>query len=202
MLLPPLRRVAALALMVLSLLIVLAEAGSLSPPGSAADVSLISRAVRGPLARAGPARAALCAAVLGYVTHATFHTIFKLGVFPTFHLAPHASDAPSLLAGGALLCRFAPPLALNFLSLLHADAISRQDDAPTAPRRFAHTVFYEQIGRKLDAVPLLGAHAAAAFPAALLLFVTAVACNAAGRALRLCRWCGCACADVACCVHP
>ena len=188
--LPVLRRCTAAALALMSLLIVLAEAASLSPPGSTTDVSAFSRAIRGPLARHGFARAALCAGVLSYATLATFHTVFKLGVFPSFHLAPRASDAPSLLAGGALMCRFAPPLALNFLSLLHADALSRADRAADAPSRFSHTVFYEQIGRKLDAVPLLGAHAVAAFPAVLILFVAAVACNLTGRVLRLFRWCG------------
>jgi hypothetical protein len=187
--LPVLRRVVAAGLALLSLLVVLAEAGALSPPGGAGDASVFSRLVRGPLARRGAARAALCAAVLGHVTLCTFHTVFKLGVFQSFHLAPRASDAPSLLTGGALLCRFAPPLALNFLSLLHADTLNAADRALDAPRRFAHTVFYTQIGRKLDAVPLLGAHATAVFPAALLLFVAAVACNAAGRMLRLCSWC-------------
>ena len=184
MLLPMLRRGAAVLLAVLSLSVILAEASTFATPGTAGDLSAFSRMLHGPMTHRAAARAMFSAAVLSYLTAASFYTVFALGVFPTFHLAPHASDAPSLLAGAALLCRFAPPLVLNFFSLVHAEqqGANNDDDA------FAHTVFYEQIGRKLDAVPLLGAHAAAGFPIALLLFVALLVCNAVDRVLRACRW--------------
>jgi hypothetical protein len=182
MLLPFLRRSLAALLAAFSALVILAEASTFATPGSAGDLSAFSRLLRGPLAHHAFARSLLSAAVLGYLTAAVFYTVFVLGAFPTFSLAPHASDAPSLLAGAALLCRFAPPLALNFFSFTHAE------DPSADAQRFTHTVFYEQIGRKLDAVPLLGAHAAAGFPVALLLFVALLACNAVDRVLRACRW--------------
>jgi len=181
MLLPILRRSVAAVLALLSALVVLAEASTFATPGSAGDLSVFSRMLRALLAHGATARAALLsAAVLAYLTAATFYTVFALGAFPTFRLAPHASDAPSLLAGAALLCRFAPSLVLNYFSVVHA---ADSSDA-------VHTVFYEQIGRKLDAVPLLGAHAAAAFPVALLLLVALLAANVFDRALRFCRWKG------------
>jgi len=188
-LLPLLRRSTAVLLAVLSLLVILAEASTFATPGTAGDFSVFSRMLYGPMAHRAAARAAFSAAVLSYLTAASFYTVLALGMFPTFHLAPHASDAPSLLAGAALLCRFAPPLVLNFFSIVHADAEQRAslDDAQPSSR-FAHTVFYQQIGRKLDAVPLLGAHAAAGFPIALLLLVGVAWSNAFDRVLRACRW--------------
>ena len=184
--LPVLRRMLAAALAVLSLLIVVAEASTLAAPGSAGDLSAFSRLLRGPLEHHAALRALLSASVLGYVTAATFFTVFALHVFDIIRLAPHASDAPSLLAGAALLCRFAPPLVVNFFSFIRAE--NSCDRRATPPLCFAHTVFYDQIGRKLDAVPLFGAHAAAVFPFALLLFVALLAGNAFDRVLRLFRW--------------
>ena len=190
MLLPMLRRAAAALLAALSFCVIFAEASTFATPGTAGDLSAFSRILHGPMAHRAAARAMLSAAVLGYLTAATFYTVFALGVFHTFHLAPHASDAASLLAGAALLCRFAPPLVLNFFSIVHAEQRVRNDEGQ--PSRFAHTVFYEEIGRKLDAVPLLGAHAAAGFPIALLalllLLVVALLANAFDRVLRACRW--------------
>ena len=186
LLLPMLRRSTAVLLAAFSFSVILAEASTFATPGTAGDLSAFSRMLHGPMAHRAAARAMLSVAVLSYLTAATVYTVFALGVFHTFHLAPHASDAPSLLTGAALLCRFAPPLVLNFFSIVHAEQQGSNDDGQ--PFRFAHTVFYEEIGRKLDAVPLLGAHAAAGFPFAVLLLVALLACNAFDHVLRACRW--------------
>ena len=48
----------------------------------------------------------------------TYHTLFNLAAFRFYHLIPKASPSYSLLLNGSLMCRFAAPLAYNFLHVI------------------------------------------------------------------------------------
>ena len=45
-----------------------------------------------------------------------YYAIYKLGRFSFYLLVPRHTSAYSLLANAMLMCRFAPPLAFNFMA--------------------------------------------------------------------------------------
>ncbi len=46
----------------------------------------------------------------------SYYAIYKLGRFSFYLLVPRHTSAYSLLANAMLMCRFAPPLAFNFMA--------------------------------------------------------------------------------------
>jgi len=67
---------------------------------------------------------------LAYMFFCTYHTLFNLAAFKFYHLIPKASPSYSLLLNGTLMCRFAAPLAYNFLHVIQI--IDDDDDNSTA----------------------------------------------------------------------
>ena len=49
---------------------------------------------------------------------AAYYALFKLGRFGFYLLVPGHTNAYSLLTNALLMCRFAPPLAFNFMAAL------------------------------------------------------------------------------------
>lgn len=56
--------------------------------------------------------------VQGYMCFCTYHSLFSLGAFRFYHLVPGSTPAYSLLLNGSLLCRFAAPMAYNYLHII------------------------------------------------------------------------------------
>jgi len=58
---------------------------------------------------------------------AAYYALFKLGRFGFYLLVPGHTNAYSLLTNALLMCRFAPPLAFNFMAALAMPA-SKHDE--------------------------------------------------------------------------
>ena len=54
--------------------------------------------------------------VQAYPCLCAYYGIYKLGRFSFYLLVPRHTSAYSLLANAMLMCRFAPPLAFNFMA--------------------------------------------------------------------------------------
>ena len=58
---------------------------------------------------------------------AAYYALFKMGRFGFYLLVPGHTNAYSLLTNALLMCRFAPPLAFNFMAALAMPA-SKHDE--------------------------------------------------------------------------
>ncbi len=66
-------------------------------------------------------------ALLAYPCMAAYYALYRLGRFSFYRLIPRHTNAYSLLANALLMCRFAAPLAFNFMAAI-AIPVSKYDD--------------------------------------------------------------------------
>ncbi|KAK9867472.1 hypothetical protein WJX84_005221, partial [Apatococcus fuscideae] len=90
-------------------------------------------------------------ALLAYPCMAAYYALYRLGRFSFYRLIPRHTNAYSLLANALLMCRFAAPLAFNFMAAI-AIPVSKYDDFADV----TETVFYEQFGAIMMEQPVIG----------------------------------------------
>ncbi|KDD72244.1 hypothetical protein H632_c3640p0, partial [Helicosporidium sp. ATCC 50920] len=131
--------------------------------GTSPDLSPWSLALRA--AANGPSFPAqlLAALPLVYMGACTYFSLILVGNFSFYHVVPGATWAYSLLLSGSLLCRFAAPLAFNYLHVVRLSS--------------AQTVFSEKMARAMADVPLLGTSFNTWFPLVLVVYVLLLALN-------------------------
>ena len=71
------------------------------------------------------------------VLQAAYYALFKLGRFGFYLLVPGHTNAYSLLTNALLMCRFAPPLAFNFMAALAMPA-SKHDERHDVTETVSH----------------------------------------------------------------
>lgn len=119
------RRALAVAAVVASVCVVLAET-TMSP--KLPDLSVFSRIIRA--ARGSPllgeAVVLLC---LAYPCACAYYAVYRMGNLSFYRMVPGHTDAYSLCYSALLVCRFATPLAFNFMAAIAAPA-GRNASAP------------------------------------------------------------------------
>ena len=107
----------------------------------------------------------LVAAPLAYVSYCTFFSLFKLGSsfssLQSYHMVARATHSWSLLLNASLLCRFAAPLAFNYLHVIRM----------TGHQRGGRGMVFMSGVYSLQDVPLLGARFNTWFPLLLVVYV-------------------------------
>jgi len=106
----------------------------------------------------------LVAMPLAYCAYATFYSLFELsGLFSlkSYHMVARGTHSWSLLLNASLLCRFAAPLAFNYLHVVRMTGHQRGGQA---------LVFTSGVYGLAD-VPLLGTRFNAWFPLLLVVYV-------------------------------
>ncbi|KAK9804797.1 hypothetical protein WJX72_005995 [[Myrmecia] bisecta] len=88
---------------------------------------------------------------LSYPCICAYYAIYKLGRFSFYLLVPHHTAAFSLLANSMFMCRFAAPLAFNFMAAI-AMPPSKHDQAHDVQ----DTVFYSEFGQLMMRQPVIG----------------------------------------------
>lgn len=140
-------RAAAVALGVLSVALLLAEAtiGLTSP-----DLSLPSALVRG-LAHGEVGTQLATLAPLAYMAACAHRSLCLLGAFSFYHLVPGGTDGGALLTNAGLVNRFGPALCFNYLlltrggaSAMASTAMESMREVPLLGREFS--VFYPMVG--------------------------------------------------------
>eukprot|EP00210_Caulerpa_lentillifera_P001516 g1454.t1 len=102
---------------------------------------------------------------LVYMFFCTYHTLFNLAAFKFYHLIRKASSPYSLLLNGSLMCRFAAPLAYNFLHALQVI----QNENPTA---------FSQVMGSMEVLPFVGNRFNSVLPIFLLIHCLLIWMNA------------------------
>ena len=106
----------------------------------------------------------LVAMPLAYCAYATFYSLFELsGLFSmkSYHMVARGTHSWSLLLNASLLCRFAAPLAFNYLHVVRM----------TGHQRGGQSLVFTSGIYGLTDVPLLGARFNTWFPLLLVLYV-------------------------------
>ncbi|GMH32963.1 hypothetical protein BSKO_00797 [Bryopsis sp. KO-2023] len=111
---------------------------------------------------------------LAYMSFCTYHSLFSLGALKFYQLIPGATPPFSLLLNGALLCRFAAPLAYNFLHIIR---MNRSFNGRT-------TVFTKQMGA-MKVVPFFGKNFNTLLPIFLLVHCLLILCDVWNRVASL-----------------
>lgn len=65
----------------------------------------------------------LTALPLAYICGAAYYSLFKLVIFSYYRMVPHATDPISLLLNAGQVCRFAAPLAYNFMHVIRMNEV-------------------------------------------------------------------------------
>lgn len=111
---------------------------------------------------------------LAYMSFCTYHSLFSLGALKFYQLIPGATPPFSLLLNGALLCRFAAPLAYNFLHIIR---MNRDFNGRT-------TVFTKEMGA-MEVVPFFGKDFNTLLPIFLLVHCLLILCDVWNRIASL-----------------
>lgn len=69
----------------------------------------------------------LTALPLAYMCGSAYYSLFELVIFSYYRMVPHATDPISLLLNAGQVCRFAAPLAYNFMHVIRMNEV----DYPT-----------------------------------------------------------------------
>ena len=75
----------------------------------------------------------LTALPLAYICGCAYYSLFKLVIFSYYRMVPGATDPRSLLLNAGQVCRFAAPLAYNFMHVI------RMNEASSFSQEFALT---------------------------------------------------------------
>ncbi|KAL4424193.1 hypothetical protein ABPG75_001494 [Micractinium tetrahymenae] len=159
-----------------SLAIVLAEA---TIAGVLPNLSVVSRALH---ATSGSVFATelLCFAFLAYPCACAYLAIYRLGRFAFYRMVPRHTDAYSLCYSGLLMCRFAAPLAFNFMAAVAMPEV-KSSDLPDVTK----TVFYQQFGQLMMRQPLIGWQFTTFAPALLVPYMLLLASGVFRHAVGL-----------------
>ncbi|CAL5224711.1 g7442 [Coccomyxa viridis] len=170
-------RLLAILTALMSAAIVLAEA-TISP--YLPNMSIVSRALHQTSGNE-LATELLTFVSLAYPCLCAWYAIYKLGRFSFYLLVPRHTSPFSLLANAMLMCRFAPPLAFNFMA-----GIALPPGKSYSPGRdVTETVFYEEFGVLMMHQPLIGWDFTTYLPAALVPYILLLLCNAFNRVASL-----------------
>ena len=60
---------------------------------------------------------------LAYMCGAAYYSLFKLVIFSYYQMVPKATDPVSLLLNAGQVCRFAAPLAYNFMHVIRMNEV-------------------------------------------------------------------------------
>ena len=61
---------------------------------------------------------------LAYICGAAYFSLFKLVIFSYYQMVPRATDPVSLLLNAGQVCRFAAPLAYNFMHVIRMNEVT------------------------------------------------------------------------------
>lgn len=112
---------------------------------------------------------------LAYPAIAVYYTLFKLGRFSFYLLVPRHTAPYSLVSNSLFMCRFAFPLAFNYMAAL-ALPIDKNPDPD-----IQETAFYQDLGRPMAEPPFLGKRFTTYVPIALLPYMVLVVFNVFNR---------------------
>ncbi|PSC73983.1 LMBR1 domain-containing 2-like protein A [Micractinium conductrix] len=170
------RLLAALAALC-SLAIVVAEA---TIAGALPNLSVVSAALHATSGASQFLTELLCFAFLAYPCACAYYSLYRLGRFAFYRMVPRHTDAYSLCYSGLLMCRFAAPLAFNFMAAI-ALPESKDHDAPDV----TDTVFYAEFGQLMMRQPLIGWQFTTFAPALLVPYMLLLASGAFRHAASL-----------------
>ena len=61
---------------------------------------------------------------LAYICGSAYYSLFKLVIFSYYRMVPKATEPRSLLLNAGQVCRFAAPLAFNFMHVIRMNEVS------------------------------------------------------------------------------
>ncbi|GIL77008.1 hypothetical protein Vretimale_3267 [Volvox reticuliferus] len=164
-------RILAVALAVLSVLIVWAEATIVSP----VDISPLSLMIKGSEASEFGVQL-LTLLPLAYICACTYAALFSITAFDYNKLIPRATIGSALMQNGTLMCRFAAPTCWNFYHIIR---MTRRDTGSTT------TVFEDKMG-SMDVPNVLRQHLNTYLPLILVVECAITALNLWDRIMGLC----------------
>ncbi|GMH42927.1 hypothetical protein BSKO_10849 [Bryopsis sp. KO-2023] len=112
---------------------------------------------------------------LAYPAVAVYYTLFKLGRFSFYLLVPRHTAPYSLVSNSLFMCRFAFPLAFNYMAAL-ALPIDKKPDPD-----IQKTMFYLDLGKPMAEPPFLGKRFTTYVPIVLLPYMVLVVFNVFNR---------------------
>jgi hypothetical protein len=130
------------------------------------DYSLLSRMVHARESRL--TLQFLVFAIVAYIVHCTYSTLFHIRLFSYYRLSRHQSDPNSLLFNTAILLRLTAPVAYNYLYLIH---------------EVEDTAFATIMG-DINSVPLFGRLYNSYFPVVIVAVCLSSTFHLASRVLR------------------
>ncbi|KAL3146885.1 hypothetical protein ABBQ38_014857 [Trebouxia sp. C0009 RCD-2024] len=170
----PVLRLLSVLLAGFSVCIVLAEA---TISGALPNLSVFSRVLHR-TAHMQFATELLTFLFLCYPCLCAYYAIYKLGRFNFYLLVPGHTTPYSLLANGLLMCRFAAPLAFNFMAAIAIPPSSRHAEGD---RDVQDTAFYAEFGELMMRQPLIGLDFQSYLPIAILPYMLLLAFNVFNR---------------------
>ncbi|PRW61506.1 LMBR1 domain-containing 2-like protein A [Chlorella sorokiniana] len=160
-----------------SVAIVVAEA---TIAGVLPNLSVVSAALRS-TAGSPFASELLCFLFLAYPCACAYYSLYRLGRFAFFRMVPRHTDAYSLCYSALLMCRFAAPLAFNFMAAIAMPEARGQEHTPDV----TDTVFYAEIGQLMMRQPLIGWQFTTFAPILLVPYILLLASGVFGHVTRL-----------------
>ncbi|KAK9820676.1 hypothetical protein WJX74_004847 [Apatococcus lobatus] len=122
-------------------------------------------------------------ALLAYPCMAAYYALYRLGRFSFYRLIPGHTNAYSLLANALLMCRFAAPLAFNFMAAIAIPVSKYADYADVED-----TVFYEQFGKIMMEQPVIGTSFTTFAPLLIIPYTALLVFNVFNRVASFFTW--------------
>ncbi|DBA73319.1 hypothetical protein WJX77_000394 [Trebouxia sp. C0004] len=170
----PVLRLVSVLLAAFSLCIVLAEA---TISGALPNLSVFSRILHN-TANHQFTTELLTFLFFCYPCLCAYYAIFKLGRFNFYLLVPGHTAPYSLLANGLLMCRFAAPLAFNFMAAVAIPPSSRHSEGDYDVQ---DTAFYAEFGELMMRQPVIGLDFQSYLPTAIVPYILLLVFNVFNR---------------------
>ncbi|EFN53506.1 hypothetical protein CHLNCDRAFT_136844 [Chlorella variabilis] len=122
----------------------------------------------------------LCFLFLAYPCACAYYSLYRLGRFAFYRMVPRHTDAYSLCFSALLMCRFAAPLAFNFMA-----AIAMPETKGHGTPDVTSTVFYSEFGQLMMRQPLIGWQFTTFAPVLLVPWVLLLASGVFGHLMAL-----------------
>ncbi|KAI3424225.1 hypothetical protein D9Q98_009581 [Chlorella vulgaris] len=122
----------------------------------------------------------LCFLFLAYPCACAYYSLYRLGRFAFYRMVPGHTDAYSLCYSALLMCRFAAPLAFNFMA-----AIAMPERRGHTRPDVTSTVFYEEFGQLMMRQPLIGWQFTTFAPVLLVPYMLLVASGVFSRVMTM-----------------
>lgn len=168
-------RIAAILAGIASTLIIIAET---TVPAKLPDSSVVSWVLHSvsSISRGGNfLTQMLCFAFLAYPLYCSYYSLYRLGQVAFYRMVPQHTDSYSLCYSGFLMCRFAAPLAFNFIAAVALPTKKWTVGSGGSAPDVTSTVFYSSFGSLMEDQPLIGWRFTTFAPAILAPYVLLLA---------------------------